>query len=256
MKLKGKVALITGSASGFGRAAAYLFAKEGASVVVADFNETNGQEVVKNIKNNGGEASFVHVDCSVVSDVEKMVKQAVQTYGKLDIFWHNAGDAGPGIISQVTEEQFDRTIAIHVKGGFFGAKFAIPEIQKSGGGSILFTTSPAGYKPSPGSPVYSMAKASLSMLTKSLAVQLGKEDIRVNCIAPGPVATGLWERFIDRNPDLTSSEEYERDVIAATVMGRMGKVEDIAHAALYLVSDEANFVTGTVIPVDGGYLAK
>ncbi len=256
MRLKGKVALITGAASGFGRAAAYLFAEEGARVVVADFNAANGEEVVKNIRNKGGEASFVHVDCGVVSDVENMVKHAVETFGKLDIFWHNAGDAGPGNIARVTEEQFDRTMSIHVKGGFFGAKFAIPEIRKSGGGSILFTSSVGGIKPSAGSPVYAMAKTSLAMLTRCLAVQLGKENIRVNCIAPGAVETGLWNDFMGRDPDLITPDEYETGILTGTPMGRKGKTEDIAQAALFLVSEEANYVTGTVIPVDGGFCAK
>jgi NAD(P)-dependent dehydrogenase (short-subunit alcohol dehydrogenase family) len=254
-KLDSRVALITGAASGFGRAAAMLFAKEGAKVVVNDINDQAGQKVVETIRKARGEASYVHADTGMVSEVEDMVKKAVAIYGKLNIFWHNAGVAGPGYILRVTEQAFDRCLAIHVKGGFFGAKYAIPEIKKAGGGSILFTSSIGGYRPSAGSPVYSMAKASLSILARCLAVQWAKDNIRVNVISPGPVKTGLWNDFMGRDPDLTSPEEYERKIMDMTPMRRHGQPEDIAQAALFLVSDEANFITGVTLAVDGGMLA-
>jgi len=175
----------------------------------------------------------------------------VETYGKLNIFWHNAGNAGPGRIDRTTEEAFDRTLAIHVKGGFFGSKFAIPEIKKSGGGSILFTTSGSGYRPSPGSPTYSIAKAGLSILTRCLAVQLGKENIRVNCMPQLQIRQGFPAAFMSRDPDLIDPKLMEKKVLEMTPMGRSGELEETAKAALYLVSDDASYVTGIVLPVDG-----
>ena len=255
MKLDGKVALITGAGSGFGRAGSILFAKEGAKVVVVDINDEGGRETVRLIKEGGGEASYVHADVGVVADLEKMIKAAVGTYGKLNIFWHNAGNAGPGRIERTTEEAFDRTLDIHVKGGFFGSKFAIPEIKKAGGGSILFTTSGSAYRPSPGSPTYSIAKAGLSILTRCLAVQLGKDNIRVNCIAPASNKTGLFEAFLSRDPDLIEPKFLEKRLLDLTPMGRHGELDETARAALYLVSDDASYVTGIVLPVDGGMLA-
>ena len=254
MKLQGKVALITGAGSGFGRAGSLLFAREGAKVVVVDVNDKGGQETVRLIKEGGGEASYVHTDVGIVAELEKMIKTAVEVYGKLNIFWHNAGNAGSGHIEKTTEEDFNRTIAIHLKGGFFGSKFAIPEIKKSGGGSILFTTSFSGYRPSPGSPTYSIAKAGRAILTRCLAVQLGKDNIRVNCIAPGSNETGLFTAFMSRDPNV-DPKLVEKRLLEATPMGRHGKAEETAKAALYLVSDDASYVTGVVLAVDGGMLA-
>ena len=254
MKLQGKVALITGAGSGFGRAGSLLFAREGAKVVVVDINDKGGQETVSLITKGGGEAIYIHTDVGIVAELEKMVKTTVEAYDKLNIFWHNAGNAGPGRMENTTEEDFDRTLAIHVKGGFFGSKFAIPEIKKSGGGSILFTTSFSGYRPSPGSPTYSIAKSGLSILTRCLAVQLGKDNIRVNCIAPGSNETGLFAAFMSRDPNV-DPKLVEKRLLEATPMRRHGKVQEAAMAALYLVSDDASFVTGVVLPVDGGMLA-
>ncbi|MFC1967513.1 SDR family NAD(P)-dependent oxidoreductase [Chloroflexota bacterium] len=256
MRLKGKVAIITGAGSGFGRAGALLFAKEGAKVLVADINDQGGEETVRLVKEAGGEASYIHTDVGVVAEVEKMVQAAVKTYGKLNIFWSNAGNEGGGPIEITTEEIFDLTMNIHVKGGFFGAKFAIPEIIKSGGGSILYTGSASGLKPSRVSPSYSVAKAGLAMLTRSLAMALAKKNIRVNYIAPGVVATPLWPRFQSRNPESEGPEVEEKHILEATPMGRFGQPEDMAQAALYLVSEEAAFVTGAILAVDGGLSAR
>ncbi len=257
MKLKGKVALITGSGSGMGRAAAVLFAKEGAKMMVSDVNDKGGQETVEMIRKAGGEASYVHADTAVVADLENMVKATVRTYGKLNIFWHNAGVAGPGRIDRVTEAAYDRTMDIHCKGGFFGSKFAIPEIQKAGeGGSILFTSSVSGVKPSPASPVYSMSKATLVILTRCLAVYLGKDNIRVNCICPGPVETPLYPDFVGRDPDLIKPEELQKMMLGNTVFGRFARPEEIAQVALFLVSDDASYVTGVIMPVDAGMTAR
>jgi NAD(P)-dependent dehydrogenase (short-subunit alcohol dehydrogenase family) len=255
MRLNDKVCIITGAASGFGRASAVLFAVEGAKVVVCDVDDQSGKELVNLIKHSGGEAIYIHTDCGVVSDMEKMVKTTVETYGKINIFWHNAGIAGPGRLEGVTEEAYDRCMAVHVKGGMFGAKFVIPEMKKIGGGSILFTTSSAAYRALSASGTYSMAKASLDILSKVLARQYAKDNIRVNCISPGPSKTGLWEKFQKRDPSQENPEEYERRTIDQVPMGHLIEAEDIAKGALYLVSEEARFITGTHLSIDGGQTA-
>ena len=250
--LDGKVALITGAASGMGRAGALLFAQEGANVAVVDINDKMGEETVKQIRGTGGEACYINSDVSVVAELEKMVQQTAKSFGRLDIFWHNAGDAGPGVIERTTEEAFDRALALHIKGGFFGAKYAIPEIKRAGGGAVLFTGSVSGLRASRGSPTYSVAKAGLVMLTKCLALYFAMDKIRVNCICPGVVQTPLWPSFISRDPDLVVPEVLERTALQMTPMGRFAMPEEIAQAALFLVSDAASYITGAIVPVDGG----
>jgi len=252
MKLEGKVALITGAATGIGRATALLFAKEGARVVIADINQKDADETVQRIKRDGGEAFFAYTNLLNVSEIEKMVKTTVATYGKLHIFYHNAGVAGPGRIELTTEEAYDQIMDIHVKAGFFGAKFAAPEIKKSGGGSILFTGSGLGLRPSSQSPAYSVSKAALLMLTRALAVSLAKDGIRVNAVCPGPISTTpLWQGVLARNPEIVP-DEYAQMNIQVRPIKRMGTPEEMAQAVLFLVSSEASYITGVALPVDGG----
>lgn len=252
MKLAGKVAAITGAATGIGRATARLFAKEGAKIVIADIKDKEATEVVKMIKREGGEAIFTHVNVAVVTELERMIKTAVDTYGRLDIFYHNAGIAGPGYLELTSEEAYDLTMAIHLKAGFFGAKFAAPEIKRSGGGCILFTSSGLGLRPSTQSPAYSIAKAGLVMLTRALAVALAKDNIRVNAICPGPISTTpLWQDVLSRNPGIVP-EQYAKASIEGRLIKRFGTPEEIAAAALYLVSPEASYITGVALPIDGG----
>ena len=253
-KLDGKVALITGGASGIGRASALVFAKEGAKVVIADINDKMGEETEKMAKDFGGEIRYVHTDVSKVPDLQKMVSETVKMFGKLNIFWHNAGNAGPGFIERVSEEEFDQTLAIHMKGGLFGAKFSIPEISKAGGGSILFTASIAALR-TRGAPTYVMAKAALAALAKNLSVPCAKDKIRVNSICPGGVVTPLLIAFQSRNPDIPP-ETFQKASLAALPMKRYAQPEEIAQTALFLVSDDASYITGAVIPVDGGITAS
>ncbi len=252
MKLEGKVALITGAATGIGRASAMLFAREGAKVAVADINEKDAQETVRSINSAGGDAIFVHTNLMKVSDIEKMVKTTVDRFGKLDIFFHNAGVAGPGRIETTTEEAYDQIMTVHVKAGFFGAKFAAAEIKKAGGGVILFTGSGLGLRPSKQSPAYSASKAALLMLARALAVSLADDGIRVNAVCPGPIAsTPLWQGVLARNPDIVP-EEYKKMNMAVRPIKRLGTPEEMAAAALFLVSPEASYITGVALPVDGG----
>lgn len=252
MKLDGKVALITGAATGIGRAAAILFAREGAKVAIADINEKDALETVRTIEKDGGAAFFVHADLVKVADIENMVQATVARYGRLDIFYHNAGIAGPGRIEFTTEEAYDQTLDIHLKAGFFGAKFAAPEIKKAGGGSILFTASGLGLRPSRESPVYSISKAGLLMLTRALAVALAKDGIRVNAVCPGPIATTpLWQGVLARNPEIVP-DAYTRMNMEVRPIKRLGTPEEMARAALFLVSPENSYITGVSLPVDGG----
>jgi len=253
-RLQDKVAIITGSGSGVGKAAAELFSREGAKIVVVDINESSGEAVADSIRKAGGEAIFVRTDTGKEADLKAMTAAAIEEFGRIDIFWHNAGIAGAGTIDKTSEDDFDRQIAIHVKGGFFGAKHVLPHMIKAGGGSVLFTSSVSGEKASPASPSYSIAKAGLQILAKCIALGNGKHNIRANAICPGPVDTPLWPSFIGRDPDVISPRDLEKAFLSRVPMGRMIQPHEIAHAALFLCSDEASAISGAILPVDGGML--
>ena len=255
MQLEGKVAVITGAAIGIGRAAASLFAREGAKVVIADIKDGEGKETIQLIKGSGGEAIFSHTNVAVVAELEKMIKRAVDTYGRLDIFFHNAGIAGPGRLELTSEEAYDLAMAVNLKAGYFGAKYCVPQMRKVGGGCILFTSSAAGLRPvASGSPTYYMTKAGLVMLTRALALYLAKDNIRVNCICPGPTKTQLWQDICSRDPN-QDPEKVETDILEMLAVKRMATPEEVARAALFLVSPESSYVTGIALCVDGGYTA-
>lgn len=257
MLLEGKVAIITGSTAGIGRAGAIGFAKEGARVIVSGRNRQRGEEVVSLIKKQGGKATFVPADMLVMADIERLTKKAVATYGRLDIFWHNAGIVGPDNVEDITEETYDTMLAVHLKAAVFGAKFAVPEIRKAGGGSILFTSSVAGLKQASYSMTYSLAKSGLVMLTKKLAVDLAKDNIRVNCICPGRVQTEMRVSIAEQKAQTMGidSEEWVRRDIQRIPLGRYVTEEEVVNGALFLVSDKAPSITGVALPIDGGFLA-
>ncbi len=252
-KLQDKVAIITGAGSGIGKAAAVLFASEGAKLVVVDFNEAHGKAAAREISARG-EAVFVQADTGSEAAMKTVADEAIKAFGKIDIFWHNAGIAGAGAIEQTSEAEFDRQIATHVKGGFFGAKHVLPHMKKNGSGSILFTSSVSGVKPSPASPSYSIAKIGLRMLAECIAMAYGKHNIRANSICPGPVQTPLFPAFMNRNPELIAPEELEKAFMARMPISRVIQPEEIARAALFLCSDDAAAITGVTLPVDGGFV--
>jgi NAD(P)-dependent dehydrogenase (short-subunit alcohol dehydrogenase family) len=251
MILEGKVSLITGAARGIGKTTAQVFAKEGSKIAIADIRDPEGKKVVQEIKEEGGEAIYIHADISQIPNVEMMVSEAAEHFGRLDIFFHNAGIPGPGFIERTSEDEYDLLMAINLKAAFFGAKFAIPEIRKAGGGNILFTGSGAGLRPSPASPSYSVSKAGLVMLTRSLAYYLGRYNIRVNCICPGMVETELWPEFTSRNPEV-KPEDVTKGYLERRAIKRFGTEKEMAEAALFLVSPKASWITGLALPVDGG----
>ena len=252
MRLKGKVAIITGAGMGMGREAALLFASEGAKVVIFDLNKKAGSETVKLIEKARGKAIFVQGDVSKEDDVKKAVKKGVKEFGALHILYANAGVLWKHLdksVIETTEENWDLVQAINLKGAFFLAKHGIPELKKSGGGSIILVGSIsalAGFTLAQDS--YTSAKGALISLNKSLAVQFGPDNIRSNVIHPGMIDTPLQEPYL--------TGEKKKAIGASLPLGRIGTARDIANAALFLASDESSFMTGAEMIVDGGFIAS
>ncbi|MDM8000781.1 MAG: glucose 1-dehydrogenase [Dehalococcoidia bacterium] len=250
-KLADKVALITGAGSGIGRATALLFANEGARVVVADFVPQGGHETVKMIREAGGQALFVEVNVTKSSDVQRMIRSAVDEYGKLDVLFNNAGMQGKYIMTaDLPEEVWDNIIATNLRGVFLGCKYAIPIMLTQGGGVIINTASSAGIMGLPGSQAYCASKAGVILLTKAAALEYADKNIRINCICPGGIVTPL-AGIGKPMTDVTSVPLFHQ----SQAMRRFGQPEEVARAALYLASDDSSFVTGTALMVDGGWTA-
>jgi 3-oxoacyl-[acyl-carrier protein] reductase len=250
MRLKDKVAIITGAASGMGRASAVLFAKEGARIIVADIDNEGATETVRQIKAAGGEARFVFTDVSKSVDVEKVVKESMDRYGRLDIMFNNAGHPGKTMpVENVEESLWDLVYAVNVKSIFYATKAVVPLMKKQGGGTILNTVSIIAERPRPNQVLYGSSKGAAMSLTKLLAVELAPFNIRVNCLNPVGSDTPMLAKF---KPDNLDAETFRKNIAATVPMGRPGKPEDVANAALYLASDEACFITGVCFPVDGG----
>jgi NAD(P)-dependent dehydrogenase (short-subunit alcohol dehydrogenase family) len=247
-KLDGKVAVITGAASGMGRATALLFAKEGAAVVLTDLNSQGGETAVAECAAAGGRAVFQRTDVTSEADIAAAVDRAVKEYGRLDIMYNNAGVAGAvGPIEKVAAADFDKTIAILLRAAFLGMKYSIPALRKSGGGSIISTASVAGLRGVGFLAAYSAAKAAVVNLTQAVAIEVGHDRIRVNCICPGGVNTPLIHRG---RPG--AEEASEKNMARMQPIPRAGHPEDIAKMALFLASDDAEWITGTAMVVDGG----
>ncbi|MFC2000674.1 SDR family NAD(P)-dependent oxidoreductase [Chloroflexota bacterium] len=244
-KLEGKVALITGSGSGIGRATALLFAKEGAKLMVADYVPEGGNETVKMIKDAGGEASFVEVDVSKAADLQRMVKTTMDTYGRIDILYNNAGIQGPVMnLVDIPEEDWFLVLDTNLNSVFLGSKYTIPIMQKQGGGVIISTSSTMGLGGKATIAAYACAKAGIISLTKTMAAEYGQDNIRVNAVCPGVIYTpmgGPSAGMMDLN---------------YVPQRRWGQPEEIARAVLFLASDDASFVTGVALPVDGGWVAE
>jgi NAD(P)-dependent dehydrogenase (short-subunit alcohol dehydrogenase family) len=248
-RLKNKVAIITGGGSGIGRATCLLFAREGAKVVAADYMAEGGNETVQQIKTAGGEATFVQADVARSADVRNLIATTVQTYGRVDILYNNAGIEGPSAkLANYQEEDWDRVIAIDLTAVYLGMKYVIPEMIKQGGGVIISTASVAGIVGFPGSGAYAAAKAGVINLTRLAALEYADKNIRVNCICPGIISTPMVDRVMGNRP---------RDNVARLEpIGRLGQPEDIANAALFLAGDESAFATGAPFIIDGGYVAR
>jgi NAD(P)-dependent dehydrogenase (short-subunit alcohol dehydrogenase family) len=247
----GKVALVTGASSGIGRATALAFAREGAKVVVADVTVEGGEETVAQVKKAGGEAIFVKTDVSKAVEVEALVAKAVATYGRLDCAHNNAGIAGNAkTIVDDTEDNWDRILAINLKGVWLCMKYEIAHMLKQGGGAIVNTASGAGLIGVRRGGAYVASKHGVVGLTKTAALEYAKAGIRVNCVCPGPIDTPMLQGIGGRNQMV-----IER-MVAAQPGGRLGQPAEIAEAAVWLCSDAASFITGLPMPVDGGYTAQ
>ncbi len=249
MRLKDKIAIITGAGSGIGRAAALAFACEGAKVVVADWGEETGQETVALIQKQGGEALFVKVDVGNSSDVENMVKQCLAAYGQVDILFNNAGIIKMGALHETAEADWDQVINVNLKGVFLCSKAVLPQMIKQGKGKIVNTASIAGLVGFDQLGPYCASKGGIIALTREMAIEYAPKKINVNCIAPGVIKTAMTK-------DMLNDPAAAQGLAANTPYPRLGEPEDIAMAAVYLASDESDFVTGEVLVVDGGWTAK
>lgn len=247
--LKNKVAIITGSGSGIGRAAAILYAKEGAKVLVSDINEEHGNEVVAEIMKNGGESFFVKADNSKPEDHQNLVEQALAKYGALHIAVNNAGIGGPlSTIADYPIDGWQQVIDTNLSGVFYGLKYQIPAMLKSGGGSIVNIASILGAVGTKFSPAYVAAKHGVVGLTKAAALEYSDQKIRVNSVGPGYIKTPMVMNALD--------EATLNSLVGLHPIGRLGESEEIAELILWLGSDKSSFVTGSYYPIDGGYLAS
>lgn len=244
MRLPDKVAIITGAGAGIGKASGYLFAREGAKVVVADINDKDGTNAADMIKASGGEAIFVHTDVSKAADVENLMTATIDTFGKIDILFNNVGIGQKLMSIEDTDESYwDLFHDVNLKSVFLGMKYVLPYMKRAKSGVIINTGSMSGVRPRMYAATYASTKAAVIMVTKAVALEAAADNIRINCINPVVTATTI----------LDTLTEEERQAWAKTVpLGRIAQPEEIAYAALYLASDEASMVTGISMNVDGG----
>jgi NAD(P)-dependent dehydrogenase (short-subunit alcohol dehydrogenase family) len=246
-RLQGKVALITGGTTGFGFAIAELFAREGANVVIAARRKEKGDQALRKIKElTGADAAFFPCDVTKEREVEDLVRKTIDAYRSIEILVNNAGVMPRAEFEKTTEEQWDLMMNTNLKGYFFCCKHAAPRMIKGGRGSIINMSSNVGLIGKGAVPIYSATKGGVTLLTRSLALRYGKYNIRVNCICPGTIVTDLNRDFVEKNVE---------KVVAAYPLNRLGTPLDVAYAAVYLASDESQWVTGAALPVDGGYTA-
>jgi len=256
MRLSGKIGIVTAAASGMGRAGALRFAKEGAQVAVVDVDAAGVQRVVNEIAASGGTAHGIVADLTKDEDARRIVWDTVGRFKGLDFVWNHVGHPGPAAVEGIDMAAFDLAIDLNLRTVLLTTEAAIPEIRRRGGGSLLFTASTSGLQGSSYSPVYSMCKFGVVGFVKSLAVRLAKEKIRVNAVCPGPMLRVFVARPDQKSTAGMDPEELvQKRAAGAVPLGRTGKPEEIANAALFLISDEASFVTGVALPVDGGVTA-
>lgn len=249
MDFSNKVVLVTGAGSGIGRATAILLAKKGAKVAVNSIDSEGGEKTLELVKNEGDEGIFVQGDVSIALDAERMVRETVSAFGKIDILINNAGIVLPGRVDNMSEEDFDRTMRINVKGVFLVSKYAVLEMKKQGAGVIVNNASVAALKGHVDRSAYCASKGAVLSLSKAMAADYIKENIRVNCVCPGTTFTPAIEEKIKTAED---PEVMKASFVARQPMGRLGKVEEIAHAIIFACCDEAAYMNGSIISIDGG----
>jgi len=247
------MAVITGAASGIGRATAILFAAEGAAVLAADVQDDAGAQTVATIRAAAGRAEFVHADVSRSEDVRRMVRAAVEEFGRLDVLFNNAGVAVFKGVVETDEAEWDHVLGVNLRGVYLGIKYAAAEMRRQGGGAIINTASVHGMRTTAGIAAYAASKHGVIGLTQAAALDLAPHNIRVNCIQPGAIETPIMRANLRAVGD---EEDEFRKISAAEPLGRVGTPQEIARMALFLASDDANFITGAAFAVDGGLLAK
>lgn len=249
MSFSKKVVIITGAGDGIGKETAILFAKKGARVVINDIDSKKGNLVLDRIKSEGTEGIFIQGDVSNVADVKKIVEKTVKAFGRIDILVNNAGVVFGGRVDNTSEKDFDKTMAVNVKGVFFLSKYCILEMKKQGGGVIVNVSSVAAVKGIRDRASYSVSKGAVLSLTKAMAIDYIKDNIRINAVCPGTTHTAALEARIQasEDPEATRADWTRRQPI-----GRLGKPEEIAHAILFAASDEVSFMDGASICIDGG----
>jgi len=252
MRLKDKVALITGGTSGIGTATAIRFAREGAAVAITGRNADRGEQVAQDITANGGEAIFIQSDVRLAGDCRNAVDRTLERFGKIDILFNNAGVFHPKTIPDCTEEEWDETIDSSLKGAFLMSKYALPSMIEQGSGSIIHTSSGWGILGGDKAAAYCAAKGGLIVMAKAMAIDHGPDGIRVNCVCPGDVITPML--YDDAEKRGMTWDDYAAGG-ANRPLGRIGTVDEIADAVLFLASDESSFVTGESLVVDGGGVA-
>ena len=260
MRLEGKVAIVTGAASGYGKGSAEMFAREGAKVAAADINGGELQKVVDGINKAGGEAIAIQADISKTDDAKRMIEETVGKFGKLNVLFNNAGIEHMGLIHEVTEEDWDRIMNVNLKGTWLCSKYAIPHLIEAGGGSVVHTASLSALKRRTGNACYGASKAGVLAMSQIMAVELAPQKVRSNCICPVVATTPMGERFLQKamkiyGMDAGGDFDFEgaKQMAATTIpMQMLSEPDDIAYAAVYLASDESRLVTGTYITVDGG----
>lgn len=248
---RGRVALITGGTSGIGRETALQFARAAATVVVAGRRAAEGEAVVQQITQAGGAGLFVQADVAREEDVRRLIEQAVSRFGRLDIAFNNAGIEHLGPLADATIDDYRRVFDVNVLGVVLSMKYEIPAMLRSGGGTIINTSSILGHVGTPGAGLYNASKHAVEGLTKTAALELAQQGIRVNSVAPGAIQTDMIDRFVG-----AGETDGRKGLAAMHPVGRLGRPEEIAAAVLFLASDAASFVTGASLPVDGGYLAR